>query len=275
MTTALTAEPTAARTRPDYKVTGPRVLRAEWAKLWSLRSTWITLGLSLVILVGFGLIFAGTYSSSGDGRGPGSDAHDGIAIALGGINFAQLALGVLGVLVMAGEYSTGMIRSTLAAVPTRLPVLWSKIASFGAVAFLLTVVGVFISFFATQGVLHGTDVALSVSSSGVLRSLLGAGVYLALVGVLGVALGALVRSVAGGIGALVAVFMLLPLFTELLSTSLKDDISPYLPSNAGGSMFALHQASNTLSPGAGLAVLVGWVAVAVAGAVWRLKRSDA
>jgi hypothetical protein len=69
--------------------------------------------------------------------------------------------------------------------------------------------------------------------------------------------------------------MLLPLFTGLLSTSLKDDISPYLPSNAGGSMFALHQASNTLSPGAGLAVLVGWVAVAVAGAVWRLKRSDA
>ncbi|MFE9768289.1 ABC transporter permease [Streptomyces sp. NPDC005808] len=272
----LTAEPTAARTRPEYKVTGVHVLRSEWAKLWSLRSTWITLSLSLVILIGFGLIFASTYSSrGGDGRGPGSDVQDGIAVALGGINFAQLALGVLGVLVMAGEYSTGMIRSTLAAVPTRLPVLWSKIAAFGAVAFLVSTVAVFVSFFATQGVLSGTDLALGISDSGVVRSLLGAGAYLALAGVLGVALGALLRSVAGGIGLLVVTLMLLPVFTGLLSTDLQDDISPYLPSNAGGSMFAFHQASNTLSPGAGLAVLVGWVALAVAGAAWRLRRSDA
>jgi ABC-type transport system involved in multi-copper enzyme maturation permease subunit len=270
----LTAEPTASRTRPEYKVTGVHVLRSEWAKLWSLRSTWITLGLSLVILIGFGLIFASTYSS-GDGRGPGSEAQDGIAVALGGINFAQLALGVLGVLVMAGEYSTGMIRSTLAAVPTRLPVLWSKIAAFGGIAFLVTTVAVFVSFFATQGVLSGSDIVLGISDSGVVRSLLGAGAYLALAGVLGVALGALLRSVAGGIGLLVVVLMLLPVFTGLLSTSLQDDISPYLPSNAGGSMYALQEASNTLSPGAGLAVLAGWVAVAVAAAAWRLKRSDA
>ncbi|MEV7342147.1 ABC transporter permease [Streptomyces sp. NPDC093544] len=270
----LTAEPTAARTRPEYRVTGVHVLRSEWAKLWSLRSTWITLGLSLVILVGFGLIFASAYSSGGNGRGPGSDVQDGIAVALGGINFAQLALGVLGVLVMAGEYSTGMIRSTLAAVPTRLPVLWSKIVAFGGIAFLITTVAVFVSFFATQGVLSGSDIELGISDSGVVRSLLGAGAYLALAGVLGVALGALLRSVAGGIGLLVVVLMLLPVFSGLLSTSLQDDISPYLPSNAGGSMFALHQASNTLSPGAGLAVLVGWVALAVAGAAWRLKRSD-
>lgn len=270
----LTVEPTPARTRPAYKVTALHVLRSEWAKLWSLRSTWITLGLSLVILVGFGLIFASTYSS-GDGQGPGSEAQDGIAIALGGINFAQLALGVLGVLVMAGEYSTGMIRSTLAAVPTRLPVLWSKIVAFGGIAFLVTTVAVFVSFFATQGVLGGSDVVLSVSDSGVVRSLLGAGAFLALVGVLGVALGALLRSVAGGIGLLVVVLMLLPVFIGLLSTSLQDAISPYLPSNAGASMFDLHQASDSLSPGAGLAVLAGWVALTVAGAAWRLKRSDA
>jgi ABC-type transport system involved in multi-copper enzyme maturation permease subunit len=264
----------AARPRPAYRVTGGRVLRSEWAKLWSLRSTWITLGLSLVLLIAFGVLSASTHVS-GTGHGHGADAKDAVAVALGGIDFAQLAIGVLGVLVMAGEYSTGMIRSTLAAVPTRLPVLWSKITGFGAVAFAAGTVGVFVAYPATQAVLHGSDFALGIGSSGVVRSLFGAGIYLALVGVLGVALGALIRSVAGGIGALVAALLLLPLLDNLLPASLKDDINPYLPSNAGSSMFSLHQASHSLSPGAGLAVLAGWVAVATAAAAWRLKRTDA
>jgi ABC-2 type transport system permease protein len=271
----LTAEPTISVDRPVYKVTGPRVLRSEWAKLWSLGSTWITLGLSLLVMVGFGLIFASTYAPGGAGHGPGADAKDGMVLALGGLNFAQLALGVLGVLVMAGEYSTGMIRSTLAAVPTRLPVLWSKIANYGAISFVVATVGAFVAFFGTQAMLHGTDMVIGIGSAGVLRSLFGAGVYLALVGVLGVALGALIRSVAGGIGALVATLMLLPLFTGLLPTTLKNDINPFLPSVSGGSAFSLHQLPHTLSPGAGLAVFAGWVALAMAGAAWRLKRADA
>ncbi|TDT98023.1 hypothetical protein EDD99_6235 [Streptomyces sp. 846.5] len=264
-----------SRPRPVYKVTGPRVLRAEWAKTWSLRSTWITLGVAVFLLVAAGLLGASNYSPSGTGRGPGADAKDAVAVALGGIGFAQLAIGVLGVLIAGGEYSTGMIRSTLAAVPKRLPVLWSKAAVFGVVALAVGTVGAFASFLAGAHFLSGQAIALNLSSSGVVRSLLGAGVFLALVGVLGVALGALVRSVAGGIGLLVAVMMLLDVLTGLLPSSLGNDISPYLPGNAGGSIYALHQASNTLSPGAGLAVFAGWVALALAGAAWRLKRSDA
>lgn len=271
----LTAQPAATRTRPAYKVTGPRVLRAEWAKMWSLRSTWITLGLSLLFLIVFGLIAAANYSPAGTGHGPGADAKDAIGIALGGLDFAQLAIGVLGVLITAGEYSTGMIRSTLAAVPSRLPVLWSKAASFGVVAWIVATVGAFVAFLAGQGFLHGTDIALTLSSAGVVRSLLGAGIYLGLVAVLGVALGALIRSVAGGIGLLVVSLMLLPVLTGLLPSTLKNDISPYLPGNAGASVFSLHQASHTLNPGAGLAVFAGWVVVALAGAAFRLKRSDA
>ena len=120
--------------RPAYQVTGPRVLRSEWAKLWSLRSTWITLGLALLFLVGFGLIAAAQYKSSissGQQMDPGFAKSTAVRLALIGTNVAQLALGVLGVLVTAGEYSTGMIRSTLAAVPRRLPVLWAKSAVFG------------------------------------------------------------------------------------------------------------------------------------------------
>ncbi|MFJ9893048.1 ABC transporter permease [Streptomyces sp. NPDC091280] len=277
-TTTDTAAPADLRpTRPAYKVTGRRVLRSEWAKLWSLRSTWITLGLGLLFLIAFGLIAAAHYKSDyGSGHLRPDDAHDtALDLSLFGTNFAQLALGVLGVLVTAGEYSTGMIRSTLAAVPRRLPVLWSKALVFGAVALGVSLVGVFVAFPIVGGIVSGTPAALAFGHSGVLRSLLGAGLYLGLVGVIGTALGAWLRSVAGGISVLVASLMLVPGLISLLPSSWQDDINPYLPSNAGQAMFALTHDSTTLSPGAGLLVFAGWTALALAGAAHRLARTDA
>ncbi|WP_405009596.1 ABC transporter permease [Kitasatospora sp. NBC_01539] len=268
----------AAGPRPVYRVTGRRVLRAEWAKLWSLRSTWITLGLALLFVVAFGIIASAHYKSRiTSGERLDRDFADATAVQLSlfGTNFGQLALGVLGVLVTAGEYSTGMIRSTLAAVPRRLPVLWSKAAVYGVVALLTGTVGAFAAFLVGSGIVSGTPAALTISDPGVVRSLLGAGLYLGLVGVIGAALGALLRSVAGGISVLVAVLMLIPGLIGLLPSSWQDDISPYLPSAAGQAAFALHHSAGTLTPAAGLAVLVGWTALALAGAAWRLVRTDA
>ncbi|MFD4604527.1 ABC transporter permease [Streptomyces sp. NPDC058464] len=267
---------TTTRERPAYRVTGRRVLSSEWAKLWSLRSTWITLGLGLLFLVAFGVIAASHYKS---GLNSGHQDRDfatatAVSLSLFGTNFAQLALGVLGVLVTAGEYSTGMIRSTLAAVPRRLPVLWSKAAVFGLVALAVGTLGAFVAFLVGSGIVSGTPAAMGLSHAGVLRSLLGAGLYLGLVGVIGVALGALLRSVAGGISVLVASLMLIPGLISLLPSSWQDNISPYLPSNAGESMFALTHDATTLSPGAGLLVFLGWTALALAGAAYRLVRSD-
>jgi ABC-type transport system involved in multi-copper enzyme maturation permease subunit len=259
-------------------VTGRRVLRSEWAKLWSLRSTWITLGLGLLFLVAFGVIAAIRYKSSiTSGRQMDPDFADATALSLSlfGVSLAQLALGVLGVLVTAGEYSTGMIRSTLAAVPRRLPVLWSKAAAFGLVALAVGAIGAFVTFGIGSGILSGTPAALTISDTGVVRSLLGAGLYLGLVGVIGAALGALLRSVAGGISVLVAALMLVPGLISLLPKSWHNAIQPYLPSDAGQSMFALHQAPHTLAPTAGLLVFVAWTALALAGAAWRLMRTDA
>ncbi|MER6082525.1 ABC transporter permease [Streptomyces sp. NPDC001833] len=268
--------PPATATRPAYRVTGRRVLASEWAKLWSLRSTWITLGLGLLFLVAFGLIAANHYKS-----GVGSPHQDrdfatatAVSLSLFGTNFAQLALGVLGVLVTAGEYSTGMIRSTLTAVPRRLPVLWSKAAVFGLVALVVATLGAFVAFLFGSQIVSGTPAAMGLSHAGVVRSLLGAGLYLGLVGVIGTALGALLRSVAGGISVLVASLMLVPGLISLLPSSWQDNISPYLPSNAGESMFALTHDSTTLSPGAGLLVFLGWTVLALAGAAYRLVRSD-
>lgn len=274
--TAPVETPPTAPPRPAYRVTGRRVLSSEWAKLWSLRSTWITLGLGLLFLVAFGLIAASRYDYGVHHGRLDRDFADATAVSLSlfGINVAQLALGVLGVLVTAGEYSTGMIRSTMAAVPRRLPVLWSKAAVFGLVALVVGVLGAFVAFGFGGRIVSGTHAAMGLTHAGVVRSLLAAGLYLGLVGVIGTALGALLRSVAGGISVLVAALMLVPGLVLLLPSSWQGDISPYLPSNAGESMFALTHDSTTLSPLAGLLVLLGWTALALASAAHRLWRSD-
>jgi ABC-2 type transport system permease protein len=271
------AVPTRAA-RPAYRVTGLNVLRSEWTKLWSLRSTWITLGLALVFLVAFGLISAVRYQSSVSSGQPLAEDFanaNALSLSLFGTNFAQLALGVLGVLVTAGEYSTGMIRSTLTGVPRRLSVLWSKSAVYGVVALLVGTAGVFITFVISSGIVSATPAAMTLSHPGVVRSLLGAGLYLGLIGVVGVALGALLRSVAGGISVLVATLMLIPGLVSLLPASWQDNISPYLPSNAGQSMFALTHDATSLSPIVGGLVFLGWAVKLLGGAAYRLARSDA
>ena len=276
--TTLTPEAPARTVRPVYRVTGRHVLRSEWTKLWSLRSTWITLVLGLVFLVAFGLISAARYKSNiSSGQPMDADfAHaTALSLSLFGTNFAQLALGVLGVLVTAGEYSTGMIRSTLTGVPRRLPVLWSKSAVFGVVALLVGTAGAFLAFVFGSAIVSGTPAAMTLSDPGVVRSLLGTGLYLGLVGVIGVALGALLRSVAGGISVLVGALMLIPGLVSLLPTSWQGNISPYLPSNAGQSMFALTHDATSLSPTAGMLVFIGWTVLLLGGAAFRLARSDA
>lgn len=281
-TTTLSAAPPSKVPAPKtaYKVTGLGVLRSEWAKFWSLRSSWITLGVALALLIAFGAIAAYTYSpdavaTTGPPPPGGSDDSDAVALALTGVSFASLAVGVLGVLLSAGEYGTGMIRSTLAAVPRRLPVLWSKAAVIGPPVLILTTIGALAAFQLGTPGLDGETIALSLGDDGVLRSLVGAGVYLGLVAVFGVALGVLLRSSAGAIAALVGVLLILPGLASLLPDSWYDTINPYLPSNAGSAVYALHESADSLSSGAGLAVFAGWVALTLAGAAFRLVRTDA
>jgi len=272
------APASAPAARPVYKVTFWRVVRSEWAKFWSLRSSWITLVLALVFVLAFGLIRDWRYTvviNGGHPHDPEVLGANAVGLSLFGLNFGQLAIGILGVLVTAGEYSTGMIRSTLAAVPRRLPVLWSKAVIFFVVALLTGLVGAFAAFGIGSGIVSGTAAARAWSDPGVLRAVFMAGPYLALIGVCGVALGALLRSVAGGIGVLVGVLLLVPGLMELLPTSWQNDVSQYLPSHAGDSMYALHQDPHTLSAGAGFLVLAGWAVLALAGAAYRLVRSDA
>lgn len=272
-TTTTTTTPTLAR--PAYRVTSRRVVRSEWAKFWSLRSSWITLGVAVVFLVGIGAIAALVYRPDGPVGGRDAESGAALTLALAGTSLAALAVGALGVMLSAGEYSTGMVRSTYAAVPRRLPVLWSKCAVFGPIAFVLTAAGALVSFLIGGVALHGEKIALSLGHAGVLRCLLGAGLYLGLVGVFGVAIGVLVRNSAGGIAILAGALLVLPGLTGLLPSSVGDTVSRYLPSNAGQSLITLHPSGDSLvSPGAAVAVLVVWAVVLLAGAAYRLRRSD-
>lgn len=263
-----TGEPT---WRSRQRVTTPNIVKSEWIKFWSLRSTWITLLSAVLVFIGMGVLV----SSIGDlgGQGGGGQAADAASLSLSGTMFAQLVLGTLGVLLTATEYSTGMIRSTLSAVPKRLPVLWAKIIVFTSVVFTVSLGASLIAFFAGQAVL-GAD-GVSLSDTGVLGAVIGTAGYLTGAGILGLALGALLRSTAGAVTSVLGLLFVLPGISMLLPASWSDNISPYLPSNAGSAFSSVTQAADQLSPATGLAVFTGYLAIAVTAAAWRLKTRDA
>jgi ABC-2 type transport system permease protein len=268
----LTETPNAAARR----ITPGRVLRSEWIKLSGLRSTRITLAVSFVLMAGLGVLASAIINARWPHMQPSDRAgFDPVATVLGGYQFAQLAVGVLGVLVITNEYSSGMIRATLTAVPRRLPVLWAKAGVFTVATLVAMTMASFISFYAGMSLLSGRHLDLALSSPGVLRAVVGAGLYLAVIGLLGVALGALLRSTAGAISSLVGMLMLLPILMELLGGWFKDHIYPYLPSNAGGDLMAVQHTSGTLQPWTGFAVMCAWAVAALALAVFGLRRRDA
>lgn len=275
MTAAVLDRP-ATTVDPALRVTQGRVIRSEWTKFRSLRSTVYTLLTAVGLTVGIGALFSAVTKSQFDTLSPAQQAtFDAVGTSLGGITFSQLAIGVLGVLLITGEYSTGMIRSSLTAVPARLPVLWAKLAVFAGVVFAVSLVTSFVSFLLGQALL-GSDLNVTLSEPGALRAIVGAAAYVTIAGLMGVALGALLRNTAAGISTFVGVFFVVPPLTLLLPSSWTDAFAQYLPSNAGGSMFSSDMGlDNALSPGAGLAVLLLWAVALIGAAAWRLRRFDA
>lgn len=266
--------------QPGLKVTQVRVFRSEWIKLRSLRSTVVTLAAAGLVVVGLAVLFAAFHSGQitgpGGGRGGPPTATDPTGISLSGITLAQLIVGSLGVLITAGEYSTGMIRSSLAAVPRRLPVLWAKAAVFAGVTLVSMTVATMLAFLGGQAVLAaGGSATAALGDPGVLRAVLGAAVQLTGVGVLGLALGVLYRAIAGPIATLFAVMLLLPALVGLLPDSVGTDVSPYLPSNAIGSFVSVTTATGALSPWTGLAVFIGYVLALLAAAAVLFAKRDA
>ncbi|HWF55841.1 MAG TPA: ABC transporter permease subunit [Solirubrobacteraceae bacterium] len=267
----------AAEDRASERVTLPNVIRSEWTKLWSLRSTRWSLIASLVAMIGLAALVSAVQMSRWDQRSLGDRlSYDSINNAVAGYHLAQLAIGVLGVLVISGEYTTGMIRSSMMAVPRRLPVLWAKLIVFAAVTFVLMLVASFIAFFIVQAIDTQHHVQHSIGDPGALRTVIGAALFLTVLGVMCIGLGGMLRNTAGGIATFVALLFVLPGISAILPSSVNNAISPYLPLNAGTTI-ASHtfDNSNHLAVWTGFALFCGYALVAVAGAAVSIKRRDA
>ena len=259
------------------KVTQWRVIVSEWIKIRSLRSTVYTLLATVVVVVGFGVIAALT-STGAIARGDGGQnlGTDPVAISLTGVMLAQLLLGVLGVLVITAEYSTGVIRSTFAAVPKRHPVLWAKAGVLAVVTGVPMLVAVFTAFFTGQAILSGDGTEAALTDPGVLRAVLGSVGFLAGVALLGLAIGAILHNTAGAIAALVAILLLLPgLLGLVLPSRWGDTVVSYLPSNAAAAFTTVNPGADLPSSGAGLAVFAGYVVILFSVAAVLLVRRDA
>jgi len=275
---AVTAPAAPARARvAALRVTQGRVLVSEFTKFRSLRSAMWTLLAAVVLMTGLGALFpAVTASQYHTFSWAEKAAFDPVTTSLNGVIFAVVAFGVLGVLPVGGEYSTGMIRSSLTAVPRRLPVLWGKVAVLAGSIFSVSLAASFISFFLGQALLGSHHLGVPVTAHDALRSVIGAALYLTVAGLTGLALGALLRNTAAGIAAFAAVFFVIPLLATLLPASISDHLAPCLPSNAGSVIWGgAAYVPDALAPWTGFALLGGYAAVLIGAGAWRLRRSDA
>ena len=256
------------------------LMRAEWTKMRSVRSTVWTLVIFVVVCVGFTALI--TWLTETHWTGPRAAARDVRAIAdpvgfiLGtGVGLGQLAIGVLGVLVITSEYSTGVIRASLLAVPRRIPVLAAKAVVFAALLLVVTEIVAFCSFFVGSAILHA-HVQVSLSGSGVTRAVIGAGLYLTVLGLLALAIGTMIRHTAGAISTIIGIVFVLPILTGLLPSSWGAHINAYLPEQAGTLITHTHeQSGDLLSPWQGFGVLCIWTVLALAAAAYLLQRRDA
>lgn len=274
---------TAVRTDPGplpARDSWPGILRAEWTKIRSVRSTVWSLIAFVVVAIGFSILVASVIASvwNQPGNHPNqAQLHaDPTAILYGtGIGFGQLALCVLGVIVITSEYTTGAIRSSLLAVPRRLPMLAAKAAVFAALELVVCAVTVFAVFFATTAILH-SHIVITLGQPGILRATLGGIAYLVVLGIFAMAIGGLIRHTAGAIAAVIGLVLVVPPLVGLIPGTIANHVHGYLPTVAGQLIGqTAQQPADVLSPWQGLGVFCAWTIVLLAACAFTLTRRDA
>jgi ABC-2 type transport system permease protein len=281
MTSAAPVAPTSRPLPAASRATGfGRLLLSEWTKIRSVRSTVWTLIIFVVVTIGFTALF--TWLTVANWTGPRAAARNATIIAdpvsfiLGaGLGLGQLAIAVLGALLITTEYSTGVIRASLLAVPKRTPMLAAKAVIFAVLILVLGEIISFGAFFIGSAILH-SHLPVSLSDPGVARAVVGSGLYLAVLGLFALAIGALIRHTAGGISTVIGVVFVLPILSGLLPGSWGAHINAYLPVQAGALIGHAHQqATDLLSPWEGFGVFCLWTAVLLVAAGYLLNRRDA
>jgi ABC-2 type transport system permease protein len=261
-----------------YSVAG--ALRSEWTKLVSVRSTTWSLVATAVLTIAIGILATGTEAPRWAHATAGvRAAFDPTSLSLAGFLFGQLAIGVLGVLMVSAEYSTGTIRATFAAIPNRLLVLAAKVTVFSVVAFVLGEILSFASFYIGQAMLSGSAPTATLGQPQVLRAVIGGGLFFTVLGLFALGLGAIIRHSAGAITAFVAIFFVIPLIVEALPAPIKDAVGKYLPDNIGSTMTTVKQGFRTdvptFSPWVSFGLLCAYAAAALVVGGVLLARRDA
>ena len=247
-------------------------LLSEWTKIRTLRSTFFTLAATVAFVVGLGALIS--YESSVHytvGNGP----WDPTSMSLSGLVIGQLTIAVLGVLAITGEYSTGMIRTSLAVVPRRGRLLAAKAAVFGAVAVVTGELVSWVAFFVGQLMISGHQPTASLNQPDVARAVIGGGLYIALIGLMAVAAGTILRYTAAAITAVIAVLFVLPGVLEALPTSWRLPVEKYWPTRAGEQILMVTRDANALPAWLGFGELALFVAVLFALGYFLLQRRDA
>jgi ABC-2 type transport system permease protein len=252
------------------------VLRSEWVKLRSVRSTFWALAVTVVLGVGLGAVISAA-AAHGYAKFSVSEKQswDPTGVSQAGFFLAQLAIAVLGVLCISSEYSTGMIRTSLIVVPKRGRVLAAKALVFAVVAFVVGEFTSFAAFFAGQALISGHAPHAALGDPGVARALAGAGLYVTTLAVLSVATGGLLRRPAAAIACMVAVLLVFPLIAQALPDSWRNPVTEFWPTQAGTQIASVYHSAHTLQPWTGFGVMCLFVAIMYAIAWTLLDRRDA
>lgn len=265
-------------------VSFPHLVRSEWIKFWTVRSTWWILPITVLMMAGLGWLVTWGIRQvpPGGGRG-GAEIFDATILAGVMIALAQLTIAVLAVLTITGEYSTGMIRTTLTADPKRLGALWAKTLVIVSVTFVVTTIGAALTWLLARWVVGDTS-SLDLANSETRRILLGAPLYLTGIALLAFALGAMMRHSAAAIATVLGLLLVIEGVWSVLPWAFFQKTSPFLPSSAGGKIFSTDAAIEAsraaatgpvLTPWVGYGVLIAWGVVMLAVASVLLRRRDA
>ena len=258
---------------------GPRLratVGSEWIKFRSVRSVPAVLVATLIVVVAGGMLITSFYGSGWSSMTAADRAvFDPTFESLHAIELAQLLVGTLGVLTVTGEYTSGLIRGTFVATPQRAQVLLVKGVIVGAVVWALCTAASFVAFLAGQAMLAAPARHASLGDPGVLRAVFGGGVYLLLVGLLGVAIGALLRRTAAALAGLLGVLVVLPVAARLVGGDLGDRVYEYLPSTAGMEFWTVLRVGRyALGAWPGLMVFALYVVAAGVAALVLLRGRD-
>lgn len=249
-----------------------RVLKSEWIKVTTVPSTVILIAISIVVMIGLAALVAWSLGLAADAAPPGG----AFAVPSSGLAFGQLLIGSLAVVLIASEWGTGMIRSTMVAVPGRTQALVAKAAVIAAISFVVGFVSALGSYFVTQPILEAQGLGFALSEEGVFLSVVNSGTFLALVALISMATGTLLRNTAGGIVTVVGVFFVLPVILQTLAGLAEwiADVGRFLPGEAGLQMVAVTTLDGALSRMEGGLAMAAWALALLVLALVVTKKRD-